>query len=973
MTSANVNQAILTAVVQVIESWVQEHRAIAAVENGMSTRGQRDLDVMRAREKSVSATDRLRELLPSSAFVTLSAGLGSAAPRPQTAASEVARRWGKEKHRVDFAVDLLRTTAVAQKRAAEHAAAAKLAAAEEAEQQAAEEARRAAAEATEAQRLAERATRLGRYRTDANAILQRDFLGADDWFEQWDTSGHVTRDDFDFWKAEFVQTWARKVLTDDQLDIEQALAIASTRNHLRLVARAGSGKTRTIVTRALFLQLHCNVDPGAIMLVAFNRKAVAEIGERLRAALPKSARLPHVVTFHALAYALLRPEEELVFDDEDAESLAQSSKVQDVIDEFLLTRTDDVRRAMLGYFKDSWKAIKRRGLDLDRDEFFRSRREITRVTLAGEYVRSYGERLIANTLYEHDIQYKYERNFTKGGFNYRPDFTILVNRKPHAVIEYFGIRGDPKYLAEAEKKRRFWTEQPDVSFVEYSPEDITRGTEEDFRLQILDDLASVGVAARKLTEDELWDRVRSRAIDAFSKALRGFIDRARQLNLSTDDLLDKLAELNPDDAVAEFVSLAAEVYSRYLERAVSEGYEDFSGVMWRASERVRNGATNWIRAGGKERGNLRDLRFLHIDEFQDFSQMFMEFIQSIRTHAPAVVLCCVGDDWQAINGFAGADLSFFEGFEIDFLGASTRNLATNYRSPRRVVSAGNAVMGGFGTPARPFQESPGRIRISRLELFQPTPAERTRFPGDVGTPALLRMIRQQLDESTGDVAVLFRRNTIPWFINTDQGAFGRKLDGYLKHLRDHFDTEESKRIDLTTAHKYKGREAASVIVADADDRSYPLIHPTARLFEVFGDTIDSLTDDERRLFYVATTRAESSLWYLVTTQFPSPFLQTIADPDEVSWHALPAIAMGPDDMVEVRVYDGFEVREQLKEPFGFTFDEATKTWFVYRPTEGFDFDEVRRRLAFVGARLIEVRNQANEIVHSAGGRLTGTW
>jgi DNA helicase-4 len=47
-----------------------------------------------------------------------------------------------------------------------------------------------------------------------------------------------------------------------------------------------------------------------------------------------------------------------------------------------------------------------------------------------------------------------------------------------------------------------------------------------------------------------------------------------------------------------------------------------------------------------------------IDEFQDFSQMFFELIDAIRSQNVTTRVFCVGDDWQAINGFAGSDLRF---------------------------------------------------------------------------------------------------------------------------------------------------------------------------------------------------------------------------------------------------------------------------------------------------------------------------
>ena len=55
----------------------------------------------------------------------------------------------------------------------------------------------------------------------------------------------------------------------------------------------------------------------------------------------------------------------------------------------------------------------------------RFRRSLPRESLGGEYVKSYGEKVIADFLFEHDIAYKYERNHWWSGINYRPDFTIF--------------------------------------------------------------------------------------------------------------------------------------------------------------------------------------------------------------------------------------------------------------------------------------------------------------------------------------------------------------------------------------------------------------------------------------------------------------------------------------------------------------------------------------------------------------------
>ena len=80
---------------------------------------------------------------------------------------------------------------------------------------------------------------------------------------------------------------------------------------MQVIARAGSGKTSTLVNRAIFLQKQCGVHPSEILLLVFNRKAAQEITDRLKKYLPND--MPHVMTFHALAYAIVHPTEKLLF------------------------------------------------------------------------------------------------------------------------------------------------------------------------------------------------------------------------------------------------------------------------------------------------------------------------------------------------------------------------------------------------------------------------------------------------------------------------------------------------------------------------------------------------------------------------------------------------------------------------------------------------------------------------------------
>lgn len=82
-----------------------------------------------------------------------------------------------------------------------------------------------------------------------------------------------------------------------------------------------------------------------------------------------------------------------------------------------------------------------------------------------------------------------------------------------------------------------------------------------------------------------------------------------------------------------------------------------------------------------------------------------------------------------------------------------------------------------------------------------------------------------------------------------------------------FDGIETKTLEqnlsIMTAHGSKGQESSRVIILDVTKKQFPKIHPDNLLFELFGVTPHTVLEEERRLFYVAMTRAEHEL-YLVT-------------------------------------------------------------------------------------------------------------
>ncbi|MBX3316702.1 MAG: UvrD-helicase domain-containing protein [Phycisphaeraceae bacterium] len=673
-------------------------------------------------------------------------------------------------------------------------------------------------------------------------------------------------------RARFVQNWlGRENIAS--ADLQQAHAIAAVQEHAIVTARAGSGKTRTLISRAAFLIRHCRVAPAQILLLAFNSKAAEEMRSRLKRL---GLHCPHVMTFHALAYAIARPEGSIIHDEPDKEGKQCSALMQRVVNDFLRDsgRVTQARDVMWRHFKADYDRIIFSGVAMSREEGLLLRRSLEGEAIDGTRVKSFGEKVIANFLFEHGIRYGYERNHWWGERNYRPDFTLNARK---IVIEYFGLSGDPDYDEEIGDKRTYWSRRKEWVLLEYQPRQMGDAEGHGLEAALARDLERLGVPVFRQSEEEIWQRVQARLLTRFAEVLTGLIGRCRKALLTPDALDERLRGHKFLDAVEQDVlSMASEAYRAYLARLKSEGHEDFDGLLERAARLVRNGVTRFERKSGS--GDLAEMRFVMVDEYQDFSPLFDLLLSEIRSRAKGgVQVFCVGDDWQAINRFAGSDVRFFQEFAEHHRPSATLGITTNYRSARAVVDAGNRIMAGNGEPATSRADAPlGEVLLADLAVLRPSAVEAHHWQGDTITPAVRRIMHAPL-KAGNSIALLARQRYLPYQVCTpDEGRYPKDdLARLAMLICDGLTDAEKEQVHVGTVHAYKGREADVVIVLDAVERRFPKVHPDWVFGRIFGDTPSSLIDDERRLFYVACSRAITRLVVVTDTQRKSPFLTTL--------------------------------------------------------------------------------------------------
>lgn len=212
-----------------------------------------------------------------------------------------------------------------------------------------------------------------------------------------------------------------------------------------------------------------------------------------------------------------------------------------------------------------------------------------------------------------------------------------------------------------------------------------------------------------------------------------------------------------------------------------------------------------------------EFRVVFVDEFQDTSPDQVQFIQALKAEKYFVV----GDDWQSIYAFRGADVELTRNFQAVFLGSDRTFLLHNYRSTKHIVALGNKAI------RLSADYVPKKLKATKAAGPKPH-----MFFAQVESAALAWQKFLQGYPSTKDVPVW---DNLTVLVRTN--AQRRLLE-----------KQAPEGLQIMTIHKSKGLEFDNVIVFGIAENSMP--HR------------DNVFDEEVRLLYVALTRARSFLGFV---------------------------------------------------------------------------------------------------------------
>jgi DNA helicase-4 len=676
-----------------------------------------------------------------------------------------------------------------------------------------------------------------------------------------------------------------------ELTDEQAQTIATLAHSLLITARAGSGKTRVLTCKAAYVIAHEGVAPEHLLLLAFNDKAATTMRDRMCNNFG-FVRFDSARTFHKLAGAIVRPGDRLLGDGKDRKM------VQAAIERAWSNRA--FATLVLTYFATTLAEERTWSTGLTESEYYENKRDLKYLTLKGDVVKSLGEKYIADFLYEHGILYTYEYAHDWNGKPYRPDFTIFGRGElPAAVIEHWAIdEADPNavlpvewkqsasdYRSKMVEKRAYWRERQ-ITLMETSIADLTDGRKY-FENILKERLTAAGITCIKLSVRDLRAKLKVEKQDYLTILFHQFIQRAKQQRMKpvSVDIYEIDTEFDTREGV--FWPLAMYIYQLYEEEKAEHNRIDFDDLLELAIAKIHQTKGNCAIDINDVSVRLNELQWALVDEFQDLSPLFFEMLNVLRCYNPRIKLFSVGDDWQAINGFAGGDLYYFRNFDQLFVEAQQINMLTNHRSYSVIVTNANALMKDLGPPATVHDNKQGGALyincIDKLSFELPSnsvPDQTTftdhRFLFDERNQQknymaerTLKRCWQIISDPRNEgkkLAILCRTNKI----------YGEDLTRFEDKLLSFFDSARKEQILISTVHRFKGLEADVVILVETTRGKFPLIHSDNQLFTCFvrdGQNVDRKAyEEEQRLFYVALTRASEKLWILTDSKSKSDFL-----------------------------------------------------------------------------------------------------
>jgi len=668
----------------------------------------------------------------------------------------------------------------------------------------------------------------------------------------------------------------------NQLNDKQLEAVVSESKRLLVLAGAGSGKTKTLLEKLSYLMNIKRVKPANILVITFTKNATNEMIDRLIFSseegglyqsfmnntkisdaekntyrdnfVKANKRLSNlsISTFHSFCYKVLRKYGVSEFDNQF--KVLNDSKKSKGEDDFVYENTPetdfeiaskilkensnnreyllDLKRYILDYFVDNGYFHSHK-----KEEGFHEEQKYY-TSLNGTKVQSKSERYIADWLYRHNIDFAYEPYLNCKDFYFHPDFYI-----PQADIYLEHISNMSAAVKEKDEQYKKANKTLFKTYEEVEAKDTTLFN------SALDKIVKNRLPANyhsdvALSFEEEFNAYHKELNDFITQSLR-VIKMIKAENLSPEEVLVK-ALTDPHQRIRDFYNLVIPLMEKYQAYCVNKSYLDFEDMIIKTIDLLNH------RPEIAEQ-HQQMYKYILVDEFQDVNKLQVELLKKLLTTDNQ--LFCVGDDWQSIYAFRGSNVDYIINFEKYFPNAKVIKLNQNYRSTEHIVGASNEVI------------KHNKFKVEK-EIFANKKSETkvNIFAGsneDENIDFVVSEVKKLLNKGyrKEDILFLYRRS--------------KMFSNYLSRFK-----TQRVFVQAKTMHSAKGLEAKAVFIIGLTQGKggFPDIWLEDRIFQVVKPTQhDLLMEEERRLFYVAITRAKDQLYLITEKNNESMFLEEIPD------------------------------------------------------------------------------------------------
>ena len=659
------------------------------------------------------------------------------------------------------------------------------------------------------------------------------------------------------------------------LDKQQRRSIVSEEENCLVVSSAGSGKTSSIVGKVKYLTEIKKINPQNILLISYTNKAAAELTERMGIAGLRG------YTFHKLALDIIGQttgQKPSIYENTDAlfvkiyhELLNDKKFKKSVIEYFIDYQTPE---------KEWEKRKNERRQQLSEQKEVRLKATFPDMDGKTVYVRSEQEQKICFALSSLSVKFRYEEPYEhplvdEMHSQYKPDFSIYFEQggeTKRIYLEHFGVDEHglvPIWFAkdrgityeEANQKYNDGITWKKAAHEKFSTKLLTTSSADfhysDIREKLKTLLEKADVSIQEKTDAELYDMVlppNSKHEKAFIRLVVTFVTLIKSSCKSVDEVLRQTKNAGDERSTFIIKNIFQPVYKRYIEELTNINQIDFTDAILQATDICRS-------------SHPVKYDYIIVDEFQDISVDRYNFLKVLREGNPPPKLYCVGDDWQSIYRFSGSDMALFNQFSDYFGQTEINKIETTYRFGEPLVSLSSQFI----------QRNEAQIK-KNIHPFNPQVKTELQFC-DYERRDYCNVIGQlvasiPLDKS---VFLLGRYSFDDYYL-----SFMYKS---VKEGNRFFYIIGDRKIEFLTVHKSKGLEADYVIILQCNKDTYgfpSLVSDDPVLNYVLTKSDQYPYGEERRLFYVAITRAKVKTYILYDRRFPSVFVDEFLHPEKIT-------------------------------------------------------------------------------------------